>query len=59
MCGALALLFFGLAKFFVHDAEKRVSSTERTRHWDYDPDRPRSYRRPARPDRQGRRSIGS
>jgi ABC-type transport system involved in multi-copper enzyme maturation permease subunit len=48
---ALALLFLGLAWFFVHDTEKRVSSTERTRHWDYDPDRRRRYRSPARPPR--------
>jgi ABC-type transport system involved in multi-copper enzyme maturation permease subunit len=47
MCGALALLFFGLAKFFLHDAEKRVGSTERTRHWEYDPDGRRPYRRPS------------
>jgi ABC-type transport system involved in multi-copper enzyme maturation permease subunit len=49
MVGAFALLFFGLAWFFVYDTEKRVSSTERTRHWDYDPDRRRRYRPPARP----------
>lgn len=46
MCAALAGLFFGLAKFFLFDAEKRVGSLERTRHWDYDPDGPRRYRRP-------------
>jgi hypothetical protein len=50
MCVALAALFFGLAKFFLRDAENRVGATERTRHWDHDPDRGQRYRRtPARP----------
>jgi ABC-type transport system involved in multi-copper enzyme maturation permease subunit len=50
MCLALAGVFFGLAKFFLHDAEKRVGALERTRHWEYDPDQPRRRRRlPAKP----------
>jgi ABC-type transport system involved in multi-copper enzyme maturation permease subunit len=53
MCLALAAAFFGLAKFFLIDAEKRIGALERTRHWEYDPDarfrRRRSYPAPARP----------
>jgi ABC-type transport system involved in multi-copper enzyme maturation permease subunit len=51
MCLALAGVFFGLAKFFLHDAEKRVGALERTRHWEHDPDEPyrRRRRAPVRP----------
>jgi ABC-type transport system involved in multi-copper enzyme maturation permease subunit len=38
VCLALAGLFFGVAKFFLYDAEKRIGALERTRHWEHDPD---------------------
>jgi ABC-type transport system involved in multi-copper enzyme maturation permease subunit len=42
-CLALAGIFFGLARFFLADAQKWVSERERTRHWkDEEP----FYRRP-------------
>jgi ABC-type transport system involved in multi-copper enzyme maturation permease subunit len=42
-CLALAGIFFGLARFFLSDAQKWVSERERTRHWkDEEP----FYRRP-------------
>jgi hypothetical protein len=49
-CLVLAGLFFGLAWYFIKDAEKRVADRERTRHWKYEPEyrRPRA-RRIARP----------
>jgi ABC-type transport system involved in multi-copper enzyme maturation permease subunit len=49
-CLVLAGVFFGLAWYFIKDAEKRVADRERTRHWKYEPEyrRPRA-RRVARP----------
>jgi hypothetical protein len=54
MCLALAGLFFGLAKFFLHDAEKRVGALERTRHWEVDPDEPGCRRRRRAPEAKPR-----
>jgi uncharacterized membrane protein YraQ (UPF0718 family) len=49
-CLTLAASFFGAAKLFLNMAEQRVSDMERTRHWKYEPKRPRlSRRRIARP----------
>jgi ABC-type transport system involved in multi-copper enzyme maturation permease subunit len=49
-CLTLAASFFGAAKLFLNMAEQRVSDLERTRHWKYEPKRPRfSRRRSARP----------
>jgi len=49
-CLTLAASFFGAAKLFLNMAEQRVSDLERTRHWKYEPKRPRlSRRRIARP----------
>lgn len=46
----LAAAFFGAAKLFLNMAEKRVADLERTRHWKYEPKRPRLGRpRLARP----------
>jgi hypothetical protein len=46
----LAVAFFGAAKLFLNMAEKRVADLERTRHWKYEPKRPRLGRpRLARP----------
>jgi ABC-type transport system involved in multi-copper enzyme maturation permease subunit len=49
-CVVLAGIFFGMAWYFIKDAEKRVADRERTRHWKYEPGyrRPR-VRPPARP----------
>jgi len=49
-CITLAASFFGAAKLFLNMAEQRVSDLERTRHWKYEPKRPRLGRpRMARP----------
>jgi hypothetical protein len=49
-CVILAAAFFGAAKLFLNMAEQRVSDLERTRHWKYEPKRPRLSRpRVARP----------
>jgi ABC-type transport system involved in multi-copper enzyme maturation permease subunit len=49
-CIVQAAAFFGAAKLFLNMAEQRVSDLERTRHWKYEPKRPRLGRRkPARP----------
>jgi ABC-type transport system involved in multi-copper enzyme maturation permease subunit len=44
-CVTLAAAFFGAAKLFLSMAEQRVSDLERTRHWKYEPKRPRLSRR--------------
>jgi ABC-type transport system involved in multi-copper enzyme maturation permease subunit len=50
-CLTLAGTFFGAAKFFLSQAEKRVADLERTRHWRDEPVRPGRLerRRKARP----------
>jgi hypothetical protein len=49
-CLTLAAAFFGASKLFLNMAEQRVSDMERTRHWKYEPKRPRLSRsRMARP----------
>ena len=49
-CLVQAGAFFGAAKLFLNLAEQRVSDMERTRHWKYEPKRPRLGRkRLARP----------
>jgi hypothetical protein len=49
-CLVQAAAFFGAAKLFLNMAEQRVSDMERTRHWKYEPKRPRLGRkRLARP----------
>jgi hypothetical protein len=40
----LAAAFYGAAKLFLNMAEQRVSDMERTRHWKYEPKRPRLSR---------------
>jgi len=44
-CIVQAGAFFGAAKLFLNMAEQRVSDLERTRHWKYEPKRPRLGRR--------------
>jgi hypothetical protein len=48
-CVALALLFWGLAWFFIADAQKWVADRERTRHWHEEPLDYRYRRRRRRP----------
>ncbi len=43
-CLTMAAAFFGAAKLFLNMAEQRVSDLERTRHWKYEPKRPRLSR---------------
>jgi hypothetical protein len=43
-CVILAAAFFGTAKLFLNMAEQHVSDLERTRHWKYEPKRPRLSR---------------
>jgi hypothetical protein len=43
-CLTMAAAFFGAAKLFLNMAEQRVSDSERTRHWKYEPKRPRLSR---------------
>jgi ABC-type transport system involved in multi-copper enzyme maturation permease subunit len=44
-CIGLAAIFYGMAWWFIADAEKRVADKERTRHWKEEPSYPRQRQR--------------